>query len=183
MLVVALPILAAACEPGLTSVRYRGIALDRPIVPVTSIEVFRTGKPIPPAKDLGVVTVACPGENEVDWFGSPDMPVGCTFERAVWLATAKAAGIGANGIHSIVAGTNKFGSIESLRATAFFYEGGPSAPAAPAAAAQPNARPTFDPAASQTVEERLKRLEKLKNDNLITPEEYAEKRAEILKDI
>ena len=32
-------------------------------------------------------------------------------------------------------------------------------------------------------EERLRQLEKLKNEKLITPEEYTAKRAEILKDI
>ena len=59
----------------------------------------------------------------------------------------------------------------SLRATAFIY-----APGAPT----PKAAPTD---ARPTVEERLKHLDKLKADQLISPEEYAAKRAEILKDI
>jgi hypothetical protein len=179
MLIAALPVLAAACE--LTSVRYQGNALERPIVPVTSIEVLRTGPPTSPSKDLGTVTVTCPSESEADWFGTSDTVVGCTYDRAVWLAAAKAAGVGASGIHSINTGVNSAGAVLSLRATAFYYVSQNAAPknAAPEAAAKPASAPD----ANKTVEERLRRLEKLKSGNLITPEEYAAKRAEILKDI
>jgi len=181
MLVATLPLWAAACELGLTSVRYQGIRLDRPIVPVTSIEVFRSGTPTSPSKDLGTVTVICPSDFEADFFGSSDTVVGCNYERAVWVAAAKAAGIGANGIHSITTGVNSAGAIESLRAVAFYY---PPPPAAPKTAAlEGPAKPASLSDAGKNVEERLKRLEKLKKDNLITPEEYAAKRADILKDI
>ena len=138
MLVAALPNLAAACVPGRASVRYQGNALDRPVVPVTSIEVFRTGPPTSPSKDLGTVTVTCPGAEE-DLFETSDMVVGCSFERAVWLAAAKAAGIGANGIHSINTGVNGAGAVLSLRATAFYYvlQGASPKHASPEANAKP----------------------------------------------
>jgi hypothetical protein len=114
------------------------------------------------------------------WVAS-DMVVGCSYDRAVWLATAKAAGVGANGIHSIETGVNSAGAVVTLRAAAFYYEPKHTSPksAAPEAAA----KPASEPDANKTVEERLRRLEKLKNDNLITPAEYAAKRADILKDI
>ena len=192
--VAVLLLSAAGCE--LTNVRYQGLILDRPIVPVTSMEVLRNGTPSSPSKNLGVVTVECPSEGVVDWFANPNTPVGCSYERAEWLAAAKAAGIGASGIHSIVTGTTSSGTIESLRATAFYYMPGDNqakhaAPAvakpepAPASAPAPEggAKTAPAPDVHSTVEERLKNLEKLKADNLITPEEYATKRAEILKDI
>jgi hypothetical protein len=119
VLVAALPISVVACE--MTDVRYQGTKLDRPIVPVTSIEVIRKGTPTAPSRNLGIVTVTCPSEGEAAWFDNPNTLPGCSYERAEWLAAAKAAGIGANGIHSIVAGMNSVGTVESLRATAFYY--------------------------------------------------------------
>jgi len=181
MLVAAFPILGVACAFGTTSVRYQGIRLERPIVPVTSIEVFRTGLPSPPAKDIGTVTVACPTDEEADLFGASDTVVGCSYERAVWVAAAKAAGIGANGIHSITTTVTSSGSVDNLRAIAFYYE--PKAASPKGAPPRATAKPGAQADANLTVEERLKRLEKLKDDNTITPEEYASKRAEILKDL
>jgi hypothetical protein len=176
----------------MTNVRYQGAKLDRPIVPVTSIEVLRTGTPTSPCKNLGVVTVTCPDETETALFDeNPSATPGCSYERAEWLAAAKAAGIGASGIHSIVTGTNSTGTVETLRATAFYYVPANGSPkhAAPEAAAKPapepddSAKPAAETDDKSTVEERLKRLEKLKSDNLITPEEYTAKRSEILKDL
>ena len=178
MLVVALPIVAA-CGLGETSVRYQGSAFDRPLVPLTSFEVIQSGSPNSPSKDLGIVTVICPTQDEINMFGTPDMMPGCNYERAVWLASAKAAGVGASGIHSIQTSTNNVGAVMTLRATAFEY--GPNhdlrKQGAPATGPQPASEPAM------TVEQRLKRIEKLRDDGVITPQEYAAKRTDILKEL
>jgi len=176
MLVVALPMFAAC---GLGEVRYQGNAFDRPLVPLTSFEVIQTGTPNSPSKDLGIVTVICPTQDEINMFGTPGMAPGCSYERAVWLASAKAAGVGASGIHSIQTSKNNIGAIMTLRATAFEY--GPKhdlrKEGAPRSASQPASEPAM------TVEQRLKRLEKLRDDGVITPEEHDAKRADILKEL
>jgi hypothetical protein len=173
VLLVALLGAAAGCGPPEPYVRYSGHIA--PSKAGGNPEVYRHAPP-PGVRDLGTVVVTCPSEGERDMLGGVTMVGGCGYEWAVWKASHRALESGADGIHSIEASMNSAGKVVSLHATAFLHVRG----AAPAAAEAP---PAASPEAQPSVEERLRRLEKLKNDNLITPDEYATKRAEILKDI
>jgi hypothetical protein len=174
-IVLATLIGAASCGPPEPYVRYQGhITAVKP--GARNPEVFRTGPP-PGVRDLGTVIVTCPSEGMANGFGAVESVGGCSYDWAVWKASHRAAEAGADGIHTIEASVNASGKVVSLRASAFIHVATP----VPPAGASEQAAPAGD--ASPSVEERLRRLEKLKTDKLITPEEYATKRAEILKDI
>ncbi len=103
---------------------------------------------------------------------------GCSYEWAVWKACERAAAAGADGIHSIESSANTSGEVVSLRASAFVH-----LPPLVMPTATPTAAAPVETAEHPSIEERLRRLEKLKSDQLITPEEYAKKRAEILGEL
>jgi hypothetical protein len=175
---VALLGAAVACGPPAPYVRYSGhVATSKA---GANPEVYRTNPP-PGVRDLGTVVVTCPSDAVSDGFGGADLEGGCGYEWAVWKASHRALEAGADGIHSIETAVNAAGKVVSLHATAFLHVRG-EAPTAPKAEGTP-AEGASSPQAAPSVEERLRHLEKLKNDGLITPEEYAAKRAEILKDI
>ena len=60
---------------------------------------------------------------------------------------------------------------------------GRNAPAAPAAPAEPPAPPASEPCEEGPAEERLRKLQSLRDEGLLTPEEYEQKRHEILRDL
>jgi hypothetical protein len=172
-LVVALLAVGGGCGPAAPYVRYSGhVATSKA---GANPEVYRNA---PPAgtRDLGTVVVTCPSEAQGDPFGGSTMVGGCGYEWAVWQASHRALEAGADGIHSIEASMNSAGKVVSLHATAFLH-------AREVVPTAPKAAPAPGPDAQPSVEERLRQLEKLKNENLITPDEYTAKRAEILKDI
>jgi hypothetical protein len=131
----------------------------RPPIPAESIEVFRTGPPADPIKDLGTITVTCPTYDVVE-VGDERAAGGCTYGRALQLARTKASESGANGIHSIETAVNTRGAVVTLRASTFYYLPKPK-PATPP--------PATDEAVDEAVDARLKRLEDLKAKQLITP--------------
>jgi hypothetical protein len=170
---------AAACGPAEPYVRYQGhVAKAKP--ESTNAEVYRTNPPAD-TRDLGTVVVTCPSEVEAGPFGTTEVVGGCSYEWAIWKAAHRALDAGADGIHSIETSVNGAGKVVSLRASAFIHALAVAAKPPAPALAPPQAAPPAE--APPTVEERLRRLDKLRDDKLITPEEYASKRAEILKDI
>ena len=177
-LLIAMATSAVACGPPKPRVHYQGDVAVRPPIPAESVEVLRDEKPSAPFKNLGTISVTCPSEAAATGFGRATMVGGCSYEHAVHLAAEKAAESGADGMHSIVDSTNSAGAVVSLRATAFYYV---TKKAAPKPAAQEAPPPKTG--AGPTVEERLKRLDKMKADGLITPEEYDAKRAKLLDEI
>jgi hypothetical protein len=160
-------------------VQYLGEPFGRKPKPTEEMQVHRAGPPPPRFQDLGTVVVTCPSELAADPFLHTSSAVGgCSYEWAVWKARERAAAAGADGIHSIESSTNASGAVVSLRASVFVRLPPLVAPDAPAAAAPADAR-----AERPSIEDRLKRLDKLKSEQLITPEEYEKKRAEILSEI
>jgi len=103
------------------------------------------------------------------------MEGGCNYEWAVAQACKRAAAAGTDGIHSIESTANSAGVIVSLRASAFVH-------LAELVSQKPPERPP-ERKPEPTMKERLQNLEELKADELVTPEEYAKKRAEILDEI
>ena len=171
---------AAGCGPPEPYVRYQGHIGGKPKYGA-SAEVYRTNPP-PGVRDLGTVVVTCPTEASADPFGGIHTDGGCSYEWAVWEAGHRALLAGADGIHSIETSISSNGNVVSLRASAFVHarEAAPPAPKASSPSKVEDAAARDD---APSVEERLRRLEKLRDEKLITPEEYAAKRAEILKDI
>jgi hypothetical protein len=154
-------------------VEYLGQPFGRKPKPIEAMEIHRAGPPPPRFQDIGTVVVTCPSELTTDPLVHTTSAVGgCSYEWAVWKACERAAAVGADGIHSIESGTNSGGAVVSLRASVFVHLPPLVAPVAPDERAE---RPS--------IEDRLKKLEKLKSDQLITPEEYEKKRAEILGEI
>jgi hypothetical protein len=140
------------------------------------MEVLRAGPPPAPARyqDLGTVVVTCPSEM-AQTFGGAASVGGCNYQWAVRQACERAAQAGADGIHSIDTATSGSGATVSLRASVFVR-----LPSRVTSAAAAPPQPTK---AAPTVQERLRQLEALKKEELITPEEYQKKRAEILEEI
>jgi len=174
MLAGAACFVAAACGPPAPYVRYSGINFGRQPKPVDSMEILRTGAPAGRFQDLGTVIVTCPSQGEYVYGGSLQVG-GCRYEWAVYQACQRASATGADGIHSIDASINTSGNVVSLRASVFVR--------LPPLVSAPTPEKTAEKTPASSVEERLKHLEKLKQDGLITPDEYAKKREEILKDI
>lgn len=165
---------AAACETSGPYVRYRGDVLPSK-VGTTNPEVLRTGPPADRYHDLGTVSVTCPSWAHANPLGVISYAGGCSYDWAVWQAGHRALEVGGAGIHSLDTTTNADGKVVTLRATAFVH----LAPPPPATKAEDAAKPGD----GASVEARLKHLEQLKTEQLITPEEYAVKRAEILQDL
>ena len=99
---------------------------------------------------------------------------GCHYSWAVRQACERASAAGADGIHSVETATNSAGAVVSLRASVFVR--------LPKLVVPPPPKPP-EKKPEPTVKERLQQLDELKADELITPEEYAKKRAEILDEI
>ena len=175
-LLLLLAVGGVACTPPRPYVRYDGQTFGK-AKPAEKMEVLRTGPPAPPARyqDLGMVVVTCPSTMHPTGFG-PTTPIGgCNYLWAVRQACERAASVGADGIHSIESSANSTGAIVSLRASTFVRLPPQVSPAA--AAPSPQAKP------QPTVQDRLRQLEELKKAALITPDEYAKKRAEIIDEI
>jgi hypothetical protein len=167
--------LIAGCAAPEPYVRYDGDRWRRAPKPADDMEVFRAGPPPPRYRDLGTVVVTCPSEGA--WvpgpFGGHGSTVGgCYYDWAVEKARENAAAAGGDGIHTIESTTNSAGLVVSLRASVFVHLPKLVVPPKP-----PDKKP------EPTVKERLQQLDELKADQLITPEEYDKKRAEILDDI
>lgn len=150
--------------------RYNGTTFGRAPKPIEAIEVLRTDAPKGRFQDLGTVIVTCPSEAE-KFLGGVQMVGGCSYEWAVWQACNRAATNGADGIHSIETAVNSSGNVVNLRASVFVR--------LPPLVSAPEAPKDQKP----TVEERLYHLDKLKADGLISPEEHAKRREEILHEI
>jgi hypothetical protein len=163
-------VLAGACGPPEPYVRYNGTNFGRPPKPVEAMEVLRASVPAGRFQDLGTVTVSCPSEGQIV-LGSVQQFGGCEYDWAVRQACARAASNGGDGVHSIETAVNSRGRVVSLRASVFVHL--PSR-----AATQPAAE-----SRTPTVEERLRQLDKLKQDGLINQDEYDQKRQQILNDI
>jgi hypothetical protein len=179
---LALAVSLSACGPPPPYVRYQGDVYQRKPKAVSEIDVLR-GEPPETVRfqDLGTVIVTCPSVTEGG--GGPSgysaaQVGGCSYEWAIWSARQRAANVGADGIHTISTAVNGAGVVVNLTTSAFVYLPQHVATPAPTTSAE---LPASEP--SESVEERLKRLEKLRADQLITPEEYAKKRAQILDDI
>jgi len=160
----------AGCVPE-PYVRYDGGNFGKKAKPVDAMEVLRAAPPAAPARyqDLGTVVVTCPSIGVSPPIG------GCNYHWAVRKACESAAAAGADGIHTIETATNPSGATISLKASVFVRL--PDRVAAQPAASPPPQKPP------PTAQERLRRLEELKKEQLITPEEYQKKRAEILADL
>jgi hypothetical protein len=159
---LALAAALAGCGPEDPSVRYRGDTL--PPKAVEKVGVFRSTPPERPVSELGMIDVSCPLFHAVEG--------GCTLEQAVDIAVARAAEVGADAIADLRTAAGPNGSIVSLTATALRYTGPRKISDKPAAVAPKG-----------TIEERLKRLQDLEDKELITPEEHAKRKAEILKEL
>jgi len=170
---VATVLAASACGPPEPYIRYTGSVVRRAPKPVESMAVYRTGQPNGGFQDLGTVIVTCPSQARNTGFGAVAAEGGCTYPWAVRAAAKRAASVGADGIYAIESQVNAGGAVVSLTASTFMYTHDEPEPAP-----KPPAPPE-----DTSVEARLRRLEKLKADQLITPEEYEKKRAEILKEI
>jgi hypothetical protein len=142
------------------------------------MDVLRGGPPSTRYHDLGTVSVTCPSSTTVvpGPFGIAhgSQVGGCHYEWAVRQACQRASEAGADGIHSIETATNSAGAVVSLRASVFVHVRDPVVARRPPPPAPLKREPT--------VKERLQQLDELKADELISPEEYDKKRAEILDD-
>jgi hypothetical protein len=165
------------CGPEAPYVRYSGTNFGRTPKPVSDMEIVRTGAPQGRFQDLGTVTVTCPSQAQQVAFSGVQQIGGCSYEWAVWQACSRASTNGGDGIRAIDATMNSSGKVVTLQASVFVR----LPPLVSAQSPQADPRPAAAP--RPTVEERLKHLEKLKADGLISPEEYTTKRQEILKDI
>jgi len=167
---------ATGCGPPQPYVRYDGNHFGRKAKPVDDMEVLRAGPPPAPARyqDLGTVEVTCPSQM-AQTFGGAASVGGCNYHWAVRRACERAAEAGADGIHSIDSAASGSGATVSLRASVFVR--------LPRRVAAATPTPPQPKKAEPTVQERLRQLEELKKEELITPEEYQKKRAEILEEI
>jgi hypothetical protein len=178
LLTAASGVLAPGCGPPPAYVRYDGGHFGRTPKPVEDMDVLRAGPPATRYHDLGTVIVTCPSETSLmpGPFGMARGAQigGCNYSWAVRQACERASAAGADGIHSIETATNSAGAVVSLRASVFVRLPKLVAPAPPKPAEK---KP------EPSVKERLQQLDELKADELVTPEEYAKKRAEILDEI
>jgi hypothetical protein len=177
---------------------------------VNAIEVFQGPPPPRPWVDVGTVEVTCPADAYASGHGSLDIEGSCTLEAAIKLAREKLAEVGADGMYAISTNSMGGGRLIGLSATAFRYEGGPR-PRAPQPRPEPPVDPSGKPVlvvhgasgavvppstsgapsvpstgaggAKIPVEERLRRLQELRDKGLISPEDYEKKKAEILRDL
>lgn len=157
------------CGPEAPSVRYSGSTLAAR--PPEKVQVFRTSAPDRPYKELGNVDVSCPTAISGTPYGGGSIEGGCTYEQALDMATERAGESGADAIVGIQTAAGGNGRIVSMQAVAVRFSG-PAKPAAPPARPEP-----------PSAEERLRKLKALSDQGLITPDEYARRKAEILEDL
>jgi hypothetical protein len=162
-------LLLTGCGPEAPEARYSGSTLAAK--DVSKLRVFRGGEPDRPFAELGTVEVSCPSKLSSGPYGGGDIVGGCTYDEAVGMATAKAAESGADAIYALHTAAAGNGSLVSMTAIAVRFTA-PKPPAAPVAPKPPTA----------TVEERLLKLKQLNEQKLITDDEYAKRKAEILKE-
>jgi hypothetical protein len=143
---------------------------------VGDVKVYRGSVPDRPYQELGTVDVSCPTAAQQGGFGSVHVEGGCKYESALQMATEQAAQAGADGIFNIQTSAGGNGSIVSLTAVAVRFTGAP--PAAAAAAAAAVAKP-----AQPTPEARLKRLQELLAQGLISEDDYKKRKSEILGEL
>jgi hypothetical protein len=160
------------CGPGEPTIRYSGstLAAHHP----RDVKVFRGIAPKQPIEEMGTIAIACPTNAQHHPFGQVSIEGGCDYATALNMAIEKAAEIGADAIFNFQTTAAGNGDIVSLTAVAARFTGPPPEEAPPPAAAP-------SPAPKATAEERLKRLKQLAEQGLITPEEYAKRKAEILE--
>lgn len=178
-LAAAFAAVLVGCASPAPYVRYDGGHYGRTPKPTDDMDVYRAAPPAARHHDLGTVVVTCPSQTTIVpgpvGMASGVQEGGCNYAWAVRQASARAAQAGADGIHSIEAASNSAGAVVSLRASVFVY--------LPKLVTQapPPKPPEKKPEPSR--KQRLEELEELKSDELITPEEYAKKRSEILDEI
>jgi hypothetical protein len=180
---VGVALLAIGCGPEAPSVRYSGstLAAHQP----NQVQVYRGTKPDRKFEELGTVEVSCPTAGQAGPFGHVDIEGGCTYETAIQMAIEQAARSGADAIFSINTSAGGNGSLVSLTAVAIRFSGEPASAEkvtwpTKATAAPAQEKPTQD---KSTPEERLKRLKQMADDGLITPDDYAKRKSEILKEL
>jgi hypothetical protein len=173
---LALSLALVGCGPEEPSVRYSGNTL--PPKAVEKIKVYRATQPDRPFEELGMVEVSCPTMTHVAPY-SASQEGGCTLDQAMQMAIGRAAEVGADAVANVHSSAAANGNIVSLSVVALRFTGPPKAAPAPAAVAAP-----ATPAAPKpTLEERLKRLQDMNEQGLITPQDYARRRAEILQEL
>ena len=163
----------AGCGPEDPEARYSGTTLAAK--DVHKLQVFRGGKPDRPFAELGTIEISCPTAAQSGPFGTSHIEGGCTYDAAIGMASEKAAAAGADGIYGLTSAAGGNGNVVNMTAIAVRFTG-PKPEVTPAVASTPK-----KPAA--TIEERLQKLQQLNEQKLITDEEYAKRKAEILKDI
>jgi hypothetical protein len=176
---VAALVALSSCGPPGPYVRYVGGNFGRAPKPIGDMEILRASLPEGRFQDLGTVTVTCPSQAE-QAFGHVEQVGGCSYEWAVWQACNRASTNGGDGIHSIETAVSSSGNVVNLRASVFVRLPPLVADPAPRREQPPGPAPQQQ---KPTVEERLRHLDKLKADGLITPDEHAKRREEILKEI
>ncbi len=181
--------LLAACAAAEPAVQYGG-RMGGPAKDWDSVVVFRSTQPDRPYEDLGTVHVTCPTEMAKAFGGGVEVIGGCSYEYALYLAQRRVGAAGADGLFGVDTSTAGNGNVVALVANAFrFTEASPpsdsraTSPAAAQAPASPAPEPVQAPTPGQSIEERLRRLQKLRDENLITPEEHDRRKAEILKEL
>jgi len=155
------------CGPEAPSVRYSGSTLAAK--PQDQVKVFRATEPDRPFQELGTVDVSCPTALQGQGFGSVAVEGGCTYDAALAMATERAAQAGADALFGIHTSAGGNGSVVALTAVAVRFVSAPL-----------KAKPA---PAKPSVEERLKKLQQLADQGLITADEYAQRKAEILKEL
>jgi hypothetical protein len=152
------------------SVRYSGTTLAAK--QVDKVRVFRGGTPDRPFQELGTVEVSCPTVFSGGPYGGGKFEGGCTYDEAVDMATERAADSGADAIYALHSAAAGNGSVVSMTAVAVRFTAPATAPKAPAA-----------PVTALSIDQRLQKLKELNEQKLITDDEYARRKAEILHDL
>lgn len=169
---VTLAALVTACGPAAPQAYYGGQRVG-PAKEWHTMVVFRSTQPDRPHEDLGVVRVSCPSTVARTFGGGAEAIGGCSYDYAIYLAKLQVANSGADGLFGVEASNASNGNVVALTATAFRFTGAPSH-----AALAPSG-----PSTPPTVEERLRKLQKLRDDGLVTPEEFTRRKEEIIKEL
>ena len=167
------------------TVQFQGDAAAGKFDPNEDVAVYRVGRPDRPCADLGFLAVRCPTMSETDAMHmSTEVVGGCSYAQALYAAGRRAASVGGQALYGVETSVAGNGNVVSLTATTCRYVDGEANKVRPRTAPAPVAAP-IAPAASgaSSVEERLRKLQKLRDDKLITPEDFERRKAEILKEI